>query len=254
MRWVDLTSPRLGGIARNTPVVLSIGAVEQHGPHLPVETDALIGRYFTERLDAALGENILILPQVSVCCSRHHMDFPGTLTVRHETLLAYVTDILESVVHHGFRNLILLNSHGGNLGIAQVILEQFGMDHPEVEIFTMAWWQVARDELAEIQESGFGGVGHACEFETSLLLLVAPDLVDRDKIADQQPVFTHHWAAADILNASKAMHHRTMAELTDGTGTFGSPSLASAEKGARIADVVTDALTGIIRDIANQSA
>ncbi len=249
MKWVELTSPQLGAIDKSTPVLLSIGAIEQHGAHLPVETDALIGRYFSERLDQRLGDNLLVIPQLSICCSRHHMDFPGTLTVKHETFLAYVTDVLEAVVAHGFRKVIILNSHGGNLGVAQVLLERFGMDHPEIDLFTMTWWNVVREQLLDIQESECGGVGHACEFETSLVQHIAPELVDGSKIKDQLPVFKYHWAGGDMLHAGKAMHHRTMGELTDGTGTFGRPSMASAEKGARIADSVTDALCAIVGDI-----
>ena len=249
MKWVEMTSSAIGRVDPRVTVVLNIGAIEQHGPHLPVETDALIGRYFTEQLDKALGEDVIVLPQVAVCCSRHHMDFPGTLTVSHETLLAYVCDLLESVVHHGFKNIVILNSHGGNTGIAQVILEKFGMDHPEVEIFVMTWWQVARDAISVFQESAFGGVGHACEFETSLLLHLAPSLVRGEYINDQPPTFVHEWAANDLLHAPRASHHRTMHQLTNGTGTFGSPNLATAEKGARLASTVSAALVSMVRDI-----
>jgi len=191
MKWELLTSPRLAAIDRRTPVVLNIGAIEQHGGHLPLVTDALIGRHFTDRIDESLGEGVLTLPQIAVCCSRHHMQFPGTLTVRHETFLAYLTDILESVAAHGFRNIVLLNSHGGNLAIGQVALEAFGNDHPEVEIHLLTWWQIARDELLALQESGFGGVGHACEFETSLVQLIAPELIDAQAASDQLPIHVH---------------------------------------------------------------
>jgi creatinine amidohydrolase len=198
MKWDLLTSPRLGAIDRRTPVMLNIGAIEQHGGHLPLVTDALIGRHFTDRIDAALGERVLILPQIAVCCSRHHMLFPGTLTVRHETFLAYLTDMLESVVAHGFTNIVLFNSHGGNLAIGQVALEAFGNDHPEIELYLLTWWKIAADELASIQESGFGGVGHACEFETSLIQLIAPELIDEAAAIDQLPIHAHDWAVADM--------------------------------------------------------
>lgn len=96
MKWQELSSPRLDAVDRNTPVIFNIAAIEQHGPHLPLDTDALIGRHFTDRIDAELGDQVLILPQLPVCCSRHHMAFAGTLTVRHETFLAYITDLLGS--------------------------------------------------------------------------------------------------------------------------------------------------------------
>ncbi|QAY75667.1 creatininase family protein [Sphingosinicella sp. BN140058] len=253
MKWEELTSPRLGAIDRRTPVLLNIGAIEQHGGHLPLVTDALIGRHFTDRIDAELGEHVLVLPQIAVCCSRHHMAFPGTLTVRHETFLAYLTDMLEAVVAHGFTNIVLFNSHGGNLAIAQVVLEAFGNDHPEIEIFLLTWWKIAAEELAAIQESGFGGVGHACEFETSLVQLIAPHLIDEAAAVDQLPIHAHEWAAADMLQGARAAHHRTMHQLTAGTGTSGCPSLASPEKGRRISDAVVSTAVKMLRDIREQT-
>lgn len=249
MKWELLTSPRLGEVDRNIPVVLNIAAIEQHGPHLPLATDALIGRHFTDRIDVELGDQVLVVPQVAICCSRHHMAFAGTLTVRHESFLAYLTDLLASIAAHGFRNIVIFNSHGGNLAIGQVALESFGNDFPEVELFMLTWWRIAADELAAIQESEFGGVGHACEFETSLVQLIAPELVEIDAAVDQLPVHGFHWAAADLLNAGRAAHHRTMHQLSAGTGVSGCPSRASPEKGRTISDAVTRAATAMLRDI-----
>lgn len=249
MKWEHLTSPKLGAFDRATPVVLNIGAIEQHGAHLPLETDALIGRHFTDRLDAALGDNVLILPQVAVCCSEHHMSFPGSLTVRHETMLAYVCDVLESVVAHGFTNIVLFNSHGGNLAIGQVIVEKLGYRHPKVNFFMLTWWKVAGDKLRALQESAFGGVGHACEFETSMIQHIAPELVDTDVIRDTPLQSTFDWADADLLTGGRGSHQRSMAELTAHTGVFGTPSLANAAKGKAIINIVTDELVGMLKDI-----
>ena len=249
MKWELLTSPKIGQMSRQTPVILNIGAIEQHGPHLPVITDALIGEYFTDRIDSALGNEVLILPQVSICCSEHHMSFPGTLTVSHETFMAYVSDILKSVVAHGFTNIILFNSHGGNLAIGQVIMEKLGHRHPEINFFMLTWWKVAAAELKLIQESDFGGVGHACELETSMLMAIAPDLIDVDKIKDTKLQTIHEWADADMLTAGKASHQRSMKDLTAGTGVFGAPSFATAEKGQKIVDIVSQELITIVADI-----
>ena len=174
MKWQAMTSAEIAAINRNNPVVLGIAAIEQHGPHLPINTDVIIGQHFLDGLDDRLGPDVCILPTVQVCCSEHHMDFAGTLTVRHETMLAYVGDILDSVVAHGFRNLVLFNSHGGNQAIGQVILEKFGVRHPGHRISLLTWWRLAAPELSKISDSGFGGVGHACEFETSLVMLARP--------------------------------------------------------------------------------
>lgn len=249
MKWENLTSPALDEFDRSTPVILNVGAIEQHGPHLPLVTDALIGRHFLELADQALGDGVLILPQVAVCCSEHHMSFPGSLTVTHETMLAYVCDVLQSVVAHGFTNIVLFNSHGGNLAIGQVIMEKLGHRHPEVDFFMLTWWKLAPEVLKSLQESEFGGVGHACEFETSMIMHVAPELIDSGTIRDTPLQSTYAWAAADLLTGSRGAHQRSMSQLTAGTGVYGAPTYATAEKGQKIFEVVTAALVSMLGEI-----
>lgn len=249
MRWEDLTWMEFERIDRSTPVVMNLAAIEQHGPHLPVSTDSSIGGFFMEELDRRLDEKILVLPQVKVCCSSHHMDFPGTLSVRHETLVSYVGDILESVVTHGFCNLILVNSHGGNRAIGQVILEKFGAAHQDCNIVFLTWWHLAARKLEAIQESGFTGLGHACEFETALMMHAAPNTVHTELISGQNYIPGFPWADADMLVSSPASHYRTIKDVSGGTGVLGDPSLASAEKGARITEAVMEDLIEVVTAI-----
>lgn len=250
MYWEDCTSLKFAAMPRNIPVVLNIAAVEQHGAHLPVSTDALIGRHFTRRLSDDLGENVLILPQMAVCCSAHHMDFPGTLTVTHESFLAYAFDYLTSVIQHGFYNIVIFNSHGGNLAIGQVLLEKLGLSRPHVNIFMLSWWRIAAEELKPLQESRFGGVGHAGEFETSLVHYINRALIDEAAVRDNWPKTAFAWTAGDLLVGAKASVHRTMRELTNNTGVFGAPGFASEEKGKAISDVVMSVLPAMVKDIA----
>lgn len=249
MNWELLTSAQLSTVSRDLPVILNIAAIEQHGPHLPLATDSLIGAHFLERLNERLPQDILVLPQVKVCCSAHHMDFDGTLTVRHETLLHYVIDLLDSVTVHGFDRIVLLNSHGGNEAIGRVMLEKWGASHPRAKIFMLTWWRVAARELATLQESGFGGIGHACEFETSLLQYFAPQLVVGDRIRDPVLPPTFDWAESDMLNAPCGLLYRSMKEMSGGSGVVGAPTYARAEKGRRISDLVVDRLAAMLTDI-----
>jgi len=254
LKWELLTTRALDQLSRELPVILNIAAIEQHGPHLPLATDSLVGAHFLERLDERLPQDILVLPQVKVCCSAHHMDFAGSLTVSHETLLSYVSDILDSVAKHGFRKLVLFNSHGGNEAIGRVILEKWGAAHPEARIFLFTWWRVAAGELAQVQESGFGGIGHACEFETSLLQHFAPELVVADQIREPRLQATFSWAETDLLNAPCGQLYRSMKEISGGTGVVGAPLFASAAKGKRISDVVVNTLAGMLTDIRRSPA
>ncbi|TKT76104.1 creatininase family protein [Aquamicrobium sp. LC103] len=250
MRWDKLTTEEFAGIDRSTPVVLNIAAVEQHGPHLAIDTDVAIGGHFLDRAEERLGDRVLILPAVKVCCSEHHMEFAGTLSVRHDTFLAYVGDILESVVRHGFRNLVLFNSHGGNQAIGQVLLETFGARHRDCRIALLTWWRLAAPELEKIRESDFAGVNHACEFETSLMLAAAPDDVRTGKIGTMSYSATFDWANADMIRASRGALFRTMHAMSGGTGVVGDPSLASAEKGERITQAVVGELVKVVETLA----
>ena len=249
MRWDKLTTNEFAGLDRSIPVIINVAAIEQHGPHLAIDTDVAIGGHFLDRLEERMGDEVLILPQVKVCCSEHHMDFAGTLSVRHETFLAYVGDILESVVRHGFTNLVIFNSHGGNQAIGQVLLEAFGSRHRDCRIALLTWWRLAALELEAIRESGFAGVNHACEFETSLMLLAAPDSVRRELIGEMSYVETYDWANADMIRASRGAFFRTMHQMSGGTGVVGDPSTATAHKGERITDAVVTELERVVRSL-----
>lgn len=253
MRWEKLTTEEFAAIDRNTPVVLNVAAVEQHGPHLALDTDVAIGGHFLDRAEELLGDRVLILPAVKVCCSEHHMEFAGTLSVRHETFLAYVGDILESVARHGFRNIVLFNSHGGNQAIGQVLLETFGSRRRDCRVAFLTWWRLAGPELEKIRESGFGGLNHACEFETSLMLSAAPGSVRREKVGALSYVETYDWANADMIRANRGALFRTMHQMSGGTGVVGDPSLGTAEKGERITRAVVDELVRVIETLAGRS-
>lgn len=249
MRWETLTTNEVAALDRDIPVVLNVAAIEQHGPHLPLETDAVIGDHFLQALEQRLGKQVLILPQVKICCSEHHMDFAGTLSVRHETFLAYVGDILESVARHGFRNIVLFNSHGGNQAIGQVLLETFGTKHRDCRVAFLTWWRLAAKELGAIRESAFAGVNHACEFETSLMLLGAPESVRTKLVSGMSYVETHDWANADMILPARGALFRSMHEMSGGTGVVGDPSLATREKGEAITAAVVEQLAHVVGTI-----
>ena len=245
-----MTSPQIAAVDRAVPLVMNISAIEQHGAHLPVGTDAMIGGALLAMAEARMPDKLMMMPQLQVCCSAHHMDFAGTLTIRHETMLAYVCDVLESALAQGFRTMVLFNSHGGNEAIGRVIVEKIGQSHPEAQVAMLTWWTAAHDALLAIRDSGFGGVGHAGEFETSLIEHFLPDLIDRAQIADPDMPQTYCWAQADMLTAPAGVLYRSMKTQSGGSGVVGRPSFASPDKGARIADAVVTRLCGMIEDLA----
>jgi creatinine amidohydrolase len=180
------------------------------------------------------------------------MDFAGSLTLDHETFLGVAKQYLHSAWRHGFRNFLVLNAHGGNQGICQVLLEQFGTRHPDSQIVVTTWWRVASQSLLTLNETGPGGIGHACEFETSLMLLIAPELVQMDAAEPRANLPTFDWAQADLLRSSRASLFRTMREMTP-IGAYGEPRGATADKGKQITHIVCDALATILHDLAKKT-
>jgi creatinine amidohydrolase len=248
MIWDQLSSKQLAALDKNIPVFLNIAATEQHGAHLPVATDRLIGGHFLSLLNKEVEDKILILPPVAVGCSDHHMEFTGSLSLSHSTFAAVVKDIVQSVIHHGFHKIILLNSHGGNQGIMTVIIEQLGFANPKSHILGATWWTLAKGELLKITETGPGGTGHACEFETSLMKVIAPELVNEELIAAGGNVPTFDFAEGDMLQGGKVSYYRTMKAMT-ANGVYGDPRKSSPEKGVRISNVVVTALKQLVTDV-----
>jgi creatinine amidohydrolase len=245
MRWESLSSKQLDGISRNTVVVLPTAAIEQHGPHLPVGTDSFIAEKISERLDAACKGHLLTLPVQRIGCSEHHMSFAGSLSFPHEVFAAAVMETIRSVVRHGYRRFLVLNAHGGNQSIGGVIAEKAAQQWPEAEIVFTSWWRPAAAKLKEIVEGDYPSVGHACEFETSLILAIEPALVDMAQARDDGIPQAAPQLRGDLLSAGSATLSRPFDRATR-HGVFGRPTLASAEKGQRILQCVVEELRSLI--------
>jgi len=187
---------------------------------------------------------------MQVGCSDHHMDFTGTLSLSHRNFLDCATDLLNAAAHHDFYNFLILNSHGGNQGIGQVLLEEFGYAYPEYNVVFTTWWKAAHAKLMELTQTGPGGVGHAGEFETSLMLHIAPELVRTDNIEAGENQATFPWAEADMLRGNRAALYRTMEDMTP-NGVFGDPRNSTAVQGQQILEGVSQSLLQILEDLAS---
>ena len=177
MTWPEVRAALDAGC---TTVVFACGAVEQHGPHLPLFTDAEHGSELSRRVATALGDT-LVAPTVRVGCSEHHMAFPGTITLEESTFAAVLHDYVRSLARHGFRRICVIPSHGGNfapLTRALPILREAAGERAHVVAFTdlsaviNTWVRVA-GELGVAERVA----GHADIAESSVMLVLHPDLV-----------------------------------------------------------------------------
>lgn len=248
MIWEELNTRQMREVDKNLPVMVNLSATEQHGNHLPLGTDRIIGDYFCRKLEERMSNRLLLLPNLAIGYSRHHMDFPGTLSLRHETLISQLKELTDSVFTHGFSKFILFNSHGGNQALGQVYVEQMGNRFPHGHFVMISWFRLAVEKLRTLSESGPGGAGHGGEMETSLMLHIAPHLVSEELIEGKKNTSTFPWAEGDLFRGGEASYYRSMSAMTP-NGIFGDPRFASAGKGAEIEKVVLERLEEIVGDI-----
>ncbi|MCC6492536.1 MAG: creatininase family protein [Pirellulales bacterium] len=246
MKWTELTSPSLGALSHGTICVLPLGATEQHGPHLPVGADQLIADALAERLDAACGGKLLLLPGLPATCSEHHMAFPGTLTLDHETCARVVMQLIQSAARHGFRRFFVLNAHGGNMAIGGVIAEQVAKLLPEVDAVFGTWFRMASEALRPLVEGAYPAVGHACEFETSLIMALRGELVNESAIADGGTPPDSNLLRFDLLSGGPTVRAVPFDRITT-NGVWGKPSLATAKKGTAILEIVLPAIRRLLQ-------
>jgi creatinine amidohydrolase len=221
MTWPEVTSELAAG--RDT-VVIAFGATEQHGPHMPLATDALLGDHMARAVAEEM--NAFLAPTVRIGCSEHHLEFPGTLSISQDTFRALVGDIVRSLEHGGFRKVVLLPTHGGNFApLAAAAQDLEGTTTIEVRALTdlgalFALAQLGADEFGV--PLGDGGL-HAGEWETSMLMAIHPELVHEDR---REPGYTGDPQGAQAFFDSGV--HAIAAN-----GVIGDPAQASAEHGER---------------------
>jgi creatinine amidohydrolase len=229
LTWPEVRDEIEGG--RDT-IVVSFGAVEQHGHHLPLATDSIfgdeLGRAVAERLDAFQA------PTVRVGCSRHHLAFAGTMSLDEETFQAVVRDLVASLARHGFRRIVLLPTHGGNFGPLAGALER--IEPPDgvnvIGVTDLALLVNATLGLgAQLGVPSSAGGLHGGEWETSLMLALRPELVHMDRAV---PGYT-----GDVETAVERMFAEGIDALAD-TGVIGDPAQASVENGRRYFERLTE--------------
>jgi len=235
LTWVEVRDELRAG--RDT-VVLALGATEQHGPHLPLATDALLGDHLAaeiaDRLDA------FVAPTVRIGCSEHHLRFPGTLSIDEATFDALVADIARSLARGGFRRLVLLPTHGGNFAPLASALGRLGpVEGLEIVAVTDITALLAIAQLGE-EEHGVslasGGL-HAGEWETSMLIAVHPGL---ERAGERAPGYVGPPGEAVARLFAEGV------EPLSATGVIGDPTEASADHGRRywdrVVEIVMDAV------------
>lgn len=239
LRLSELTTVEAAiAIQRCGIAILPVGAIEQHGPHLELQTDARIAAEFAERLAQELGDFALLCPALPYGISDHHQRFAGTVSLRASTFIDMLMDVLGSLKGHGIERVVIVNGHGGNMA-ALSILSSRARTELGLPVASMMWARLASEVTAE----GAAGVerGHACESETSLALALAPGIVRTDLLPE--PTFLDAVPRAARPPGALVDLAVDFADLT-ANGVWGRPGASTEEFGERI---LRTALTRAIR-------
>jgi len=186
-----MTSPDVGAAIKKgfTTVVFAVGSNEQHGPCLPLSTDTVLGDALALAVAGKLGK-ALKAPTVSVGCSEHHMRFPGTVTLRKETLQGVVRDYVDSLAKHGFKRIVVLPSHGGNFGPLAEIADELKSAHPGVKVVVYHDLQAFAGTMMKtgvsLGVSPEASGAHAGESEVSMMMHVAGGLVKKSMVSESR--------------------------------------------------------------------
>jgi creatinine amidohydrolase len=175
MNW-----PAVNSISKHTPVVVPIAAVEQHGPHLPVFTDSMLLGEVVRRAAETLRNRVVWTPLMWLGNSHHHLDFPGTLSAAPRTYLDLLGDLIDNLVVHGFRRIVLLNGHGGNIVPSQQTVfeaRQRYRQRDDLLLLASTYWLLGSKPNEIDRSLTQDRMQHACEWETSMILHLAPNLV-----------------------------------------------------------------------------
>ena len=233
-------------------VVLPLGSLEQHGHHLPLLTDSLIGTEIARRAEAELRDEALFLPLLWVGASDHHRAFPGTVSISNSVYVEVLVDMIESLIAGGFRRIFLLNSHGGNITPGRMAIYDVQLNHreiPELYLAFSSWWTIAAEQVAALTNVKQEMVTHACEQESSMILRLRPELVKLEAARGATISFESAFYCPDFSRPSRVDVPRTFDQLSL-TGAFGHPELAETEKGEALFAAAVTEVTAFVREFA----
>lgn len=249
-RWQDLTSPDFEALdASPTVALLPVGAIEQHGPHLPVAVDALIAEAIAEKMFAHLGNDVpvLLLPTSKIGKSNEHIDFPGTLTYSADTLTRIWFETGQSVARAGIRKIVFLNAHGGQPQVMEIVARELRVAEHMMAV-TTGWWHLSGQHDAVPEDERRHGI-HAGMVETSMMLALAPELVNLDQAENFRPVMADLEKTHQRLRYLGGVGIGWQAQDLHPSGAAGDASAANAEIGVQIVDAAAKGLAQLVAEV-----
>lgn len=235
LTWAEMNE----AIAAQKLVILPTGSTEQHGRHLPLDVDVFLCESVCLEVGRRAADRVLVLPPISYGLNLHHIDFPGTIHIEPETFIAFCLNITKSVAYHGFRKILLVNGHGSNTPLVDLVARRTVLETLSL-CFATGYYQFLLQAFESVRESRV--IAHADEFETSLYLHLAPERVQMD-LAVEDNDRMGQYVSSDSTANYPVRFNDYWGRWTQ-TGVHGDPTKATAAKGRVLFEA---AVTGLVR-------
>jgi creatinine amidohydrolase len=246
--WKELTAEDLRAkAAANAMVVLPVASMEQHGPHLPVGVDTILCEGVC-RAGAELAAGnmpVVVAPTLWCGMAEHHMAFGGTFTFDIPTYRAVLLALLRSLERHGFQRVLIVNGHGGNIAALNSFLPDFARE-TSLKVRAATYFELAASDLAPVLEDQTR-VHHACEVETSLMMVLAPETVKADRLSEAFGGTTGSNSPGAAGWYAVPARFRSFKEFT-ASGVNGDARRANSEKGKKLLAICAEGVAATLRD------
>jgi creatinine amidohydrolase len=241
IEWARLKAAEVARMAqRNAIVIVPIGSTEQHGPHLPTQTDSRLVTEIAHRAARLMAAQhpAIVTPTIPFGMSEHHVSLNGTITLDYATMAAVLGCTCDSLVGAGFRRIFILNGHGGNTDGIYTFITGYTARH-RIPVAAGTYWNIAQEEIARILEKQTALL-HACEAETSMMLALVPELIDREGLSQVRGDLVPGLSA--IPGVNPGVYRWRQLSSRSLTGVIGEAGAASPEKGERLLAAIAAAV------------
>jgi creatinine amidohydrolase len=244
-RYNQLTWPEMNeAIAAQKLIILPTGSTEQHGHHLPIDVDVFLCESVCLEVGRRAPDKVLVLPPIAYGLNLHHIDFPGTIHIEPDVFIDFCLNITKSVAYHGFSKILLVNGHGSNTPLIDLVARKTVLETQSL-CFATSYYLFPQEAFQEVRESAV--IAHADEFETSLYLHLAGDRVQMDKaVSDNDRM--GKFVSSDSTGNYRVRFNDFWGRWTT-TGVHGDATKATAEKGRIIFEAAVSGLVELVDEL-----
>jgi creatinine amidohydrolase len=239
LTWAEMND----AIAMQKVILLPTGSTEQHGRHLPLDVDVFLAESVCLEVGRRAPDKVLVLPPIAYGLNLHHIDFPGTIHIEPEVFIAFGLNITKSVAYHGFKKILLVNGHGSNTPLIDLIARKTVLETASL-CAAMGYFPLAMDAFNQVKDTAV--MAHADEFETSLYLHLAPERVQMDKAGKGDDV-QGKYMSSDSVYSYPVRFNDYWGRWTN-LGVHGDATTATAEKGKVIFEAAVSGLVEIVHE------